>query len=237
MSRAKGPWTAAPAAATACVLGCALLGCTSGRTLYAPRYVARGELTASYDNGFALWAGGQKVAESYHYDGLEQFVRCVPEAREHAREAARSGRSATTYSTLGAVLGIAGLGGFAGLYFYDKDNGAMAAFLGTGIAVAVTGVVLGGLSRPAKESAHGHALDAMNYYNDAVGSLGATCDDLTYPAPAGPEPPAGPELPPPPPPPPAPPEGDAPPEPAAAPPASPEDEPPSPAERPGAPPP
>ncbi|XXT17508.1 hypothetical protein WME94_45495 [Sorangium sp. So ce429] len=174
----------------ACVLGCAHLGCTHGHTRYTPRVVARGELTASYDDGFTLWAGGQQVAESYHYDGLERFVRCVPEAREHARQASQSGRSATTLSTLGVVLGVGSLGGLSGLYFHDKDEAAMGAILGMGVAVAATAVVLGALSRPAKERVHGHALDAMNYYNDAVGSLGATCDDLTYPPPAGPEPPA-----------------------------------------------
>ncbi|WP_437753964.1 hypothetical protein [Sorangium sp. So ce1389] len=173
----------------ACVLGCAHLGCTHGHTRYSPRVVARGELTASYDDGFSLWAGGQKVAESYHYEGLERFVRCVPEAREHARQASQSGRSATTLSTLGVVLGVGSLGGLSGLYFHDKNEVAMGAILGTGVAVAATAVVLGALSRPAKERAHGHALDAMNYYNDSVGSLGATCDDLTYPPPAGPEPP------------------------------------------------
>ncbi|XYH95886.1 hypothetical protein ACMHYB_50190 [Sorangium sp. So ce1128] len=190
MRPSKRPSIALPA----CVLGCALLGgallgCTHGHTRYTPRVVARGELTASYDDGFTLWAGGQQVAESYHYDGLERFVRCVPEAREHARQASQSGRSATTLSTLGVVLGVSSLGGLSGLYFDDKNEAAMGTILGMGVAVAATAVVLGALSRPAKERAHGHALDAMNYYNDAVGSLGATCDDLTYPPPAGPEPP------------------------------------------------
>ncbi|WP_437925661.1 hypothetical protein WMF37_42500 [Sorangium sp. So ce291] len=179
----------------ACVLGSAHLGCTHGHTSYTPRVVARGELTASYDDGFTLWAGGQKVAESYRYEGLERFVRCVPEAREHARQASQSGRSATTLSTLGVVLGVGSLGGLSGLYFRDKDEAAMGAILGMGVAVAATAVVLGALSRPEKERAHGHALDAMNYYNDSVGSLGATCDDLTYPPPAGPEPPPLPEAP------------------------------------------
>ncbi|XXX81803.1 hypothetical protein WMF30_23880 [Sorangium sp. So ce134] len=208
MRRARRP----PLALCACVLGCTLLGCASGQTMYTPRVVARGELTASYDDGFTLWAGGRKVAESYHYDGLEHFVRCVPEAREHARAASSNGHAATTFSTLGVALGVGSLGGFAGLYFHDKDETAMATILGAGAIVAVTAVVFGALSRPAKEDAHGHAFDAMNYYNDAVGSLGATCDDLAYPPPAGPEPPASP-----PPPPEATPEGEAQPAPAAAP--------------------
>ena len=78
MRPAKRP----PTALIACLLGSTLLGCSSGHTMYTPRVVARGELTASYDDGFTLWAGGRKVAESYDYDGLEQFVRCVPEAFE-----------------------------------------------------------------------------------------------------------------------------------------------------------
>ncbi|WP_437563570.1 hypothetical protein [Sorangium sp. So ce542] len=205
MRPARGP----AVAVSACALACTLLGCASGQTTYTPRLVARGELTASYDDGFTLWAGGRKVAESYHYDGLERFVRCVPEAREHARAASSDGHTATTLSTLGVALGVGSLGGFAGLYFHDKDQTAMATILGAGAIVAVTAVVFGALSRPAKENAHGHAFDAMNYYNDAVGSLGATCDDLVYPPPAGPEPPA--------PVPEATPEGEAQPAPAAAP--------------------
>ncbi|MGK3959004.1 hypothetical protein WMF38_38860 [Sorangium sp. So ce118] len=190
MRPSKRPSLALPACLLgSALLGSALLGCTHGHTRYTPRVVARGELTASYDDGFTLWAGGQQVAESYHYDGLERFVRCVPEAREHARQASQSGRSATTLSTLGVVLGVGSLGGLSGLYFHDKNEAAMGAILGLGVAVAATAVVLGALSRPEKERAHGHALDAMNYYNDAVGSLGATCDDLTYPPPAAPEPP------------------------------------------------
>lgn len=185
MTPAKRP----PIALTACVLGATLLGCSSGHTMYTPRVVARGELTASYDDGFTLWAGGRKVAESYQYDGLERFVRCVPEARDHARQASQNGRSATTLSTLGVVLGVGSLGGLSGLYFHDKDEAAMGVILGAGVAVAVTAVVLGALSRQAKENANGHAFDALNHYNDAVGSLGATCDDLTYPPPAGPAPP------------------------------------------------
>ncbi|MBV8201017.1 MAG: hypothetical protein JOZ15_10390 [Acidobacteria bacterium] len=75
------------------------------------------------------------------------------------------------------------------------------------------GLALVGGGAQAKVDANGHAVDAMNYYNDAVGALGATCDDLTYPRAAGPAPgempPPPPPLPPqapPPPPPPSPPQ-------------------------------
>lgn len=170
----------------ACALGASLLGCTSGSTSYFPRMVARGELTLRYDNGFTIYGGNRVVAEGYGYEGLSDYVACVPEAASHAKSAESRGQTAITLSTLGVVFGLSGMGGLGGLYFIERDPAVMWAMLGGGVALAVTGVVLGGLSRGAKEDAHGHALDAVNYYNDAVGSFGATCEDLTYPAPAGP---------------------------------------------------
>jgi hypothetical protein len=157
-------------------------------TSYYPQMVARGELTLRYDNGFTIYGGNRVVAESYSYEGLSDYVACVPEAAAHARQAESRGQSADTLSTLGIAFGLTGMGGFGGLYFIEKDPSVGWAILGGGIALAVVGVVLGGLSRGAKEDAHGNALDAVNYYNDAVGSLGATCGDLSYPAPEGPVP-------------------------------------------------
>lgn len=177
---------------------CLLAGCFSGQTQYSPQLVARGELTLRYDNGIQIWSGNRMVSESYGYEGLDHFVRCVPKAKNHAELAQANGSRASAFSTTGIVLGSVSFGGLAGLYWYDKDPAITAVFLGTGIAMAITGVVFGGISRSLKEAAHGNALDAVNYYNDAVGSLGATCDDLTYPQPAGAEPPAEPEAAPPP---------------------------------------
>ncbi len=176
-------------------LSCGLLsGCFSGQSNYSPQLVARGELTLRYDNGIQVWSGNRIVAQSYEYDGLEHVVRCVPKAKQHANLAKQNGSRANAFSTTGIVLGSVSFGGLAGLYWYDKDPALMAVFLSTGIAMAITGVVFGGISRSVKEAAHGNALDAVNYYNDAVGSLGATCDDLTYPAPAGAEPPEAPQT-------------------------------------------
>lgn len=166
-----------------------LAGCGSGRTAYYPRVTARGELTLHYDNEFQLWAAGRPVAYGHHYTDLPHFVRCVPEASEHALSARSDGYAGTALSTSGIVLGVAGLGGLGGLAFYDSNPDLMFGLLGAGIASSVLGVVLAGVSRGYKNSANGHAVDAMNYYNDAVGSLGASCDDLVYPAPAGPAPP------------------------------------------------
>lgn len=166
----------------------ALLGCGSGKTYYQPAVTARGELTLRYENEFQLYAGGQRVATGHRYSGLPHFVRCVPKASSHALTATSDGATGSTLSTLGIAFGVLGLGGFAGLAYYDKDPGLMLGILGAGIGAGVLGVVLAGVSRGFKNSANGHAADAMNYYNDAVGSLGASCDDLVYPPPAGPEP-------------------------------------------------
>ena len=159
-----------------------LSGAGCAATSYEPAVVARGELTLSYDHrGFAIEAGRQPLSHGLLYKGLPEYVRCVPEAARHAREAQSSGRGAVTLSVLGAVIGLSGLFGFYG--FYDKEN--IIPWLLGGIGAGIVGTTLGGVSHRYKNHANGHALDAVNYYNDAVGSLGATCSDLRYPAPAG----------------------------------------------------
>lgn len=159
-----------------------LSGAGCAATSYEPAVVARGELTLSYDHrGFAIEAGRQPLSRGLLYNGLPEYVRCVPEAARHARAAQTSGRGAVTLSVLGGVIGLSGLFGLYG--FYDKEN--LLPWLLSGIGAGIVGTTLAGVSHRYKNHANGHALDAVNYYNDAVGSLGATCGDLRYPAPAG----------------------------------------------------
>jgi hypothetical protein len=170
---------------------------------YDARLVARGELTLRYTDRFEMLAGNRPLTRGLTWDGLADYVACVPEARKHAEGAAAAGRTALVFTGLGVGLGVTGLGVFAG--FGVEHGKYLGEFLLTGLAVATVGLVFAGLSRSFKNSANGQAVDAMNFYNDQVGSLGATCADLQYPAPAGPTPP-GAEPPPPPaatPPPPA----------------------------------
>jgi hypothetical protein len=175
-----------------------LSGAGCATTRYVPDVVARGEITLRYDNGFELQAGRQKLTHGLTYPGLAQYVRCVPEAARHARAAQQNGRGAVALSILGGVIGVSGLGGLYGLY--DQQN--LWPWLLSGVALGAIGTTLAGLSYRLKNHANGHAVDAVNYYNDSVGSLGATCDDLRYPEPAGPGPSPGeypvPALPPPP---------------------------------------
>lgn len=178
----------------------ALLPTGCATTSYAPSVVARGEITLRYGNRFELVAGQKPLTHGLLYKDLPEYVRCVPEAARHARQAQQSGRGAVALSVLGAVIGVSGLFGLYGLY--DRDN--LLPWLAGGVSLGIVGATLAGLSYRLKNHANGHAVDAVNYYNDAVGSLGATCADLRYPEPAGPLPgppaelPAGDQLPPPP---------------------------------------
>lgn len=183
--------------------GCGLLtpGCF-GSTLYQPQVVARGELTLRYHNGFELWAEGRRVARGLGYRGLPEYVGCVPAARQHAEGAVRDGRTATAGIILGASFGALSLGGLSGVAI-DRDLGTTFwAITGAGLTLAVSGAIFAGVARLYRNRANGQAVDAMNLYNDSVGSLGATCADLRYPASAGPLPPtdAPPDQPLPPPP-------------------------------------
>lgn len=176
-----------PVAGVCCASMLALTLCGSGcaATSYEPAVVARGEITLSYDHrGFALTAGQKPLAHGLLYKGLPEYVRCVPEAARHAQAAQQSGRGAVALSILGGIIGVSGLFGLYGLY--DTQNGWP--WLLGGVGLGILGTTLAGVSHRYKNHANGHALDAVNYYNDAVGSLGATCDDLRYPAPAGPTP-------------------------------------------------
>lgn len=163
------------ALSTSCLGGCA-------STQYAPQVVARGELTLRYDGGFQIYAGRDKLSHGLTYPRLAEYVRCVPQAQEHARRAQSSGRGAVATSVLGGVLGAAGLVGLVGL----ADQDRIGLWLGGGLALSTVGLTFSIISWRLKNHANGHALDAVNFYNDAVGSLGATCQDLSYPPPAGP---------------------------------------------------
>jgi len=161
-------WTAALA------LAGATLGC-NGQSLYPPRVVARHELVLRYDNRFELWGEGRPVATAYRFEGLTDYVGCVPAARAHAQDAEADGRAVGPLMVSGGVLAGVGLGGLGGLAFLNKNNAAMGAVFGVGIGVELTALVLVLVGRGNELSASGHAVDAMNYYNDAVGRTGQGC--------------------------------------------------------------
>jgi hypothetical protein len=163
----------------------ALVSACAGPTEYVPHVVARGEVTLQYRGArFEAWAGGKELARGLGWRGLSAYVGCVPLAKWHAETAARDGRMALGFSIVGGILGGIGAAGLIGL----ADANHRWIWFGSGVGVAAVGFVFAGVGRLERNRANGHAVDAINYYNDAVGSLGATCADLTYPAPAGPAP-------------------------------------------------
>lgn len=160
--------------AAAFVLLVCTLGCT-GATSYRPRIVARHELTLAYADGLEIYAGKKKLTDAPSFDGLSSYVHCVPKALEHADKAERDGGTATALSITSIVLGAGSLGGLSGLAYVEDEPATAYALLGTGIAAAVVGFSLALVSRSNKNQANGHAVDAVNFYNDAVGSRGKRC--------------------------------------------------------------
>jgi hypothetical protein len=150
-------------------------GCTTARSAYAPTRTAPGELTLRYDSGFEVRSDKGVVAHGPGYYGLADFVRCVPDAARHAKAAQADGTGAYLLSGFSIGFAIAGLGGLGGLYYNHKDDTAMAGLLLAGLGVEVIAVALGAASLGAKTKAHGNALDAVNYYNDAKGFAGESC--------------------------------------------------------------
>jgi hypothetical protein len=172
-------------AATVALAAALATGCAATSTRYEPGVVARGELTLRYDHGFEMWGGGKRVARSLQWRGLAPYVRCVPLAEENARRAGASGTTAIAAAVLGGLFAGAGVAvGVVGAAESPHDTAHELEFLGIGVGLAAVGTLWGAVGRAQRNAANGQAVDAMNFYNDAVGSLGATCDDLTYPPPA-----------------------------------------------------
>ncbi len=153
----------------------ALVGCSSASG-YEPRYVGPGELTLRYDDGLQIWAAKKILADSPAFGGLADYVRCVSAAAEHAEAAESDGSAAVGTGWAGGIIGVAGLGGLAGLGYLEQDEVKAFAILGTGVAAGLLGISLALISRSLKNTANGHAVDAVNYYNDDIGSLGGSCD-------------------------------------------------------------
>lgn len=148
-------------------------------TQYEPRLVARGEITLRYDviRGLEPWAGRQRITSPWiGYGGLQAYVRCVPAAKRHAKRA-QAGAVGSMLSTFGSAV-LSGLGiGFSvrqldDQTIYNQDATNILFGVGSLSLLLLREIVFVPLARS-------NLLDAVNYYNDAVGSLGATCVDPT----------------------------------------------------------
>jgi hypothetical protein len=162
-----------PRSLLALVIAAALApACAS--TAYRPRTLP-GELALGYDGKLRIWTGDRSVARAPRFEGLEDFVACVPDARRHAEAARIEGARGSILSSVSIGLAAAGLAGLSGLAFHHRDDRAMAALLIGGVVVEVAAVAVAGSSFSAKVKAQGNAIDAVNFYNDEVGSHSGTC--------------------------------------------------------------
>lgn len=169
-------------ALTLCLTACLLAGCASSVSRYVPEHLAEGELTLRYPGYLQIYAGSELLTEAPGFGQLERYVHCVPEARGHAASAESNGIASVVLSWLGSGLAVGSLGSLGGLALFDQDPAASLGILAGGLAVALAGIGVAAASRVAEIDAHGHAVDAVNYYNDVLGSYGGRCDEAGAPA-------------------------------------------------------
>lgn len=159
-------------------------GCAD--TAYAPGLVARSELTVRVRRGrIEMWDSQGKVdQETYSaftsWPRLAGRVRCVPKAHQHAR-------TARNLSIASGVVHTAGLGLLTiGSLFVWGDLGVRFGFYpwrAQSLVPILASLPLFPIGVAFRNHANGHAVDALNYYNDAVGSLGGSCEDPRLPRP------------------------------------------------------
>lgn len=167
----------ARACAVLLVLGTAS-GCAA--TYYEPGLTARSEITLRYRPylGLEMWAGRERIASAIGgYAGLFEHVRCVPKAAGHARRARRHGVLAGVFTAGSVVVAVGGIvhSTYGLLSAHDEDP-LLQHMYGIYGAVSLTLMMLSnGYFEP---HARGHAVDAMNFYNDEMGSLGRSCSEV-----------------------------------------------------------
>lgn len=165
-----------------------LSSCAQSR--YIPQSVAQGELALLVrSSGFELWAGGpvqgQRVARTATgYAGLERYVACIPDALKHARLAhafARGGQAASAMATLFAAAGMSLFVAHVVLG-YQPDGDTHGLDRGT-LTLGALGIASTLTAIPLYNQANGNALDAVNFYNDQLGSAGGSCANPTLETP------------------------------------------------------
>jgi hypothetical protein len=141
-------------------------GCAS--TAYVPYRLHPNELYLAQDGDLAIHDADGEVAHEPNWNGLQERIGCVAEARRHAREARRHGRIARGLAIAGGILGVASLAALAGIPYVKSDPTKAGAIIGSGLGVGMIGIGLAGGSRHHRIVANGNAVDAMNHHNDGL---------------------------------------------------------------------
>ncbi len=149
------------------------LGCAS--TTHAPLTASADELYLQYDGGFEVWSNGSLIATGPGWAGLQDHVGCSPAARKHAEAAESEGGFSMAYRILGGGLALGGVGAFVGgvANFDDKDGRWV--WVGAGLSSVALATVFAVLGRHKQVQANGNAVDALNYFNDAVYADAGQC--------------------------------------------------------------
>ena len=148
-------------------------GCA--KSYYVPYGLEAGELYVTQDGGLKIADANGTVALEPGYAELVARVGCDADADEHARQARRHGRVTRGLGVTGAAMGIGSLAAFAGIPFIHDEPKKAAAIIGTSLGIGLVGLGLALGSRRHRVQANGHAVDAVNYYNDALTRSGSRC--------------------------------------------------------------
>ena len=155
-------------------LALVLTSCSAGST-FRPSLVAARELTLSARSGLAVHAGSQERPGAPEPVDLYDAVWCVPEAQRHAEAARSTQKEVARLQGVSFVSYFAGLTGLAGLAFRGRDDTLMASLLISGAVLELLSIATGASAYVLKGHVDGHTVDAVNYYNDALGFSGGSC--------------------------------------------------------------
>jgi hypothetical protein len=156
-------------------LAVSLTACGGYQSQYVRQSAPAGELVWRYDSHLQVTRNGRVVAEGGDWAGLPEVVSCVPRARDWASTATSRHRTGTLLLWAG-LIGM--LGGLAvGSVVALSDTSSTDNLLG-GVAIIGGGLVFGLATAPTgayfRGTADARGIDAVNFYNDQVGS-GAAC--------------------------------------------------------------
>jgi hypothetical protein len=144
----------------------AVVGC--GSTVFVPQRLHRGEAYLAYDGHLQVLAHGRVAAEEPGFLGLRELVKCSYEADTQARKARRRGRAAQALAWTGVALGVGSVVSIAGVATLQSNRTVGTALLAGGLSAGGLGIAFGLGSRRERSQAVGHAVDAVNFYNDAI---------------------------------------------------------------------
>lgn len=175
MNAASSRWLRSESLAWVAMLGFAQSACTSvAGTQYQRVQSAPTELSLAYGKSLEIHQADTRLTKKRDYGALIHAVRCHDAAREHAEGAQRNKRRAAVLRSLGVLTGLGSLSGFAALGIEDQQQALTVAGVGAGLAAL--SLIFSVNAKARLSHSHGHTVDAVNHWNDAMGFAGQSCD-------------------------------------------------------------